>query len=485
MPNFETKTVPESPPAGKKEQPEHSPDTSQERPLSEEEITRHLEAGMQSVNELTLDPDTAAENAGVELSEQEKASYKTAVDAAKDSVRAAQEQVWSSTDRTLRARDNAESVSRRMEEYRGRIAKLEEEIAALDSRLNEKKSSFINRVVKFKSIQRLELQREGKIADKEGYRNILREDEDLKKFYETIIVEEEGRERILQEETLARESAEKERIALEQSEREARDIRNLSEEFGCFFVHDIVDAEWKPSDNNQTLDTRRLSWTDQLDILHGLEPTISASTLKEGSQQKTFAKNGSWGVFLRGGEALGGGYGDIGSRAVGLREREINTADQGIEVIRRGISERGDESHNEIIVSRPEIAGAYLRTSLKDLPPMSADRRIILADDVDEYGDTKIGWKRMRSRFREIVERKMTTCILTENNEAFIVSIEDNSDEHFTIVLAEAHLNPQDMMNMPGIYQADNSADARRRSVHRVIDKVQHVIPEDERKLYE
>src|SRR3989344_7764252 len=198
------------------------------------------------------------------------------------------------------------------------------EIEHVRSDIDEKKIGIISKVLNYKQIQTLGARLCGLTESLTATENAKKQREELVRNYKMLIVEEEalgslieeaGRENKLFDQTKQFEFLEEEK---------RRDLTKLSKIHGAFFVHDIVVADWKPSANNKSINTQNLNWGDQFDILDGLAPTISASTVRQGTKETTFSRS-SWGVFLSGGRVLGGGQGDVGTVATGLHSRSVAT----------------------------------------------------------------------------------------------------------------------------------------------------------------
>lgn len=369
-----------------------------------------------------------------------------------------------------RTRDNAEAVSKRTQEYRDRIEKLEGEIAELDIRIDEQKSSLINRIVNYKQIRSLEYQRSGKTEDVQGYKKFLEEDEALKKSYETIVAEEGERERVIREENQARETAEAEKVAVERSDREARDVRNLMNEHGCFFVHNIVDdvriIQGNPEEGrksyNTALDKKELDWSDRIDIVCGLEPTLSVSTISKPEHATYRQDKSTFTLLLKGGRVLAGSPGDLWTTAEGLKSRAYNEESATTKNIKQAIGERGDISYNEIVVADPEVGGIGFYWPTDSIPE----------EFTQEYVENQEGWDHelvekynsLWEKIPKLLEKRMDLFIMVNNQPRVVYDI-DLESRSFKV--ASVPDKPKDICSRNGLSDLE-----RKGAMGRVVDRI-------------
>jgi len=261
-----------------------------------------------------------------------------------------------------RSKENAEVL---FSLEKNRFEEQTQKVEQLRNQIDAKKSRLITKILEFKKIRELhkQLNLREKIAS--SIEADLNSKNELVEAYDYMLSEE--KELAVLNEKIANENKDKEeRKKLEYIEDEKRrTIEDLAGQHGVFFVHDIVDAEWKPGENNNAIDTTKLNFLDQLDIVNGFDPTISVSTLKKDTKQRTFG-NGSWGVLLSGGRVIGGEQNDAGTKAYGLRDRRLFGGEdtktiKGIESAIHGSDGNRTEGYNELVVEKPEIAGVYMK----------------------------------------------------------------------------------------------------------------------------
>lgn len=363
----------------------------------------------------------------------------------------------------------AEFIKGYIEEY---MAKAEE----IRSEIENKKSSIINRVLEFRKIKELEKKLNFNERVLEDNKRRLAQKLELADAYDYMIAEEIKLSAIMEE-------AHKENTQWDENKRlelikeeDRRDVSKLAEEHGVFFCHDIVDAEWKPSANNNAINTKELDFNNQLDILHGLDPTISVSTLHEGSKQRTFGK-GSWGVFLSGGRVLGGEKSDAGSVAYGLRDRRFcSTRSMTTESIEDAICGREDSSsYNELVVENPEIAGVYVKWD-DEMPDLVENNEVYLKNE------NGVGYDRWWDQLSDVMKRGMPLFVLNQNSNTVRLMYDvDIKNRSFKVT---PEYNPKNFVDMPGIYQQHLGKEEKRKAAMRVFDKAAGLIPEDERSEY-
>ena len=206
-----------------------------------------------------------------------------------------------------------------------------------------------------------------------------------------------------------------------------------------------------------------------MDILSRLAPTISASTLDEGSKQRTFGK-GSWGAFISGGRVVGGGRSDIGSVSVGLRDRRVmSERDVPLEAIEGAIDGRNrNESYNELIIEQPEVAGVYCKW-FKDIP---------LTENVSLQNGNGVGYDSWWGRMKNVMDRNVPVFVLTQDNQTHLLYDIDTEKRTFKVA---AKISPDDLVGMPGVYKQHTGVDEKRAAVGRVFEHVSYLLTEEEK----
>jgi hypothetical protein len=170
------------------------------------------------------------------------------------------------------------------------------------------------------------------------------------------------------------------------------DVSEVMRDKNAFFVHMIqVTDQVDVSENNESgIDTTKLSVIDKLDMLYGVSPTVSASTLRPKTNDGTFY--GGFGVIFSHGEIESASPGDIGSTATSLTTRRVNSIMNEPEDIDRAIDRdfpTPSKSYNEVVLKNPEVGGGFMKLD-------SIQDRVRYEDEEQEHYDgekviTKIG----------------------------------------------------------------------------------------------
>jgi len=373
------------------------------------------------------------------------------------------------------ARQSAEAD---LEQEQGSVEKYKERVDALRVDIDEKKSSLIGRILNFKEIRRLERELGTAERIKASTEKMAKDKKELLAAYNRILSEQQELG-ILMEDAYKenKERDEGKRLELLKEE-EGRDLSKLTSKYGEFFVHDIVDADWKPSENNKAINTKNLDLLDQLDIVQGLDPTISVSTLKQDTKSRTFGE-GAWGVFLSGGRVLGGEPSDAGTKAYGLRDRRFSNGERikPIESIDNAITSENRASYNELVVENPEIGGVYAKWD-KTRPLLIEGEDIILS----EKGSTRDRYTSWWETIDSVMQRGLPLFVLNrENNTARMMYDIDVANKSFKVT---PEYSPENMVDIPGIYKQHLGDDEKRKAAMRVFDKAVGLIPENEREQY-
>jgi len=380
------------------------------------------------------------------------------------------------------ANEDAEGLSQSIEA-------LEIKIDTIRSEVEERKNKILDMIFKFREIRDLKNELKYKERTLESQKDQFNKKAELVEAYDYLLSkEEELAGAMIEAYEEDYEWEENKRLELIREE-DGRDLSKLAEKHEVFFVHDIFhDSEARPSANNRVIDTKNLDVNAQLDILLGLEPTISASTLHEGSKQKTYADNGFLGVLLSQGRILGGDNVDAGTVAVGLKERlftrESDTAVESIDnAIRRksfadDIRDPVDATgYNELIIENPEVAGVYIKWD-EDLPDLVENQDIVLSKMIGYKKDHE-AYGRWWKQVSDVMDRGLPLFILDKNNNK--VRLMYDIDIKNKSIKVTPEYGPKDINNMPGIYKQHLGQEEKRKAVMRVFDKVVNLIPEDDR----
>lgn len=321
------------------------------------------------------------------------------------------------------------------------------ELEQVREQLNTRKNSLIRRIFDFGKIARLEQQmgvREGLYKESEAG---VKKREELIQIYNRII--EEQQELGQKEEAFAKSGEQNEAVGtyVEQTgEVIRRDISNLMLKKNCLFVHAVAyEDEFKPSVNNDAVDTKQFSAMDQVKIVHGIQPTISCSTLRENTTDGIFNSR-EMGVLVAGGRVLAANVEDMQTKADGLFSRKFDAKTGTVEAIEdsfthgRAVSEeeyaekdervRTNFDYNEVVVENPESIGVYFsKDYILGQPDSAMFTEAYLMEkfgtrDYDPVAETKLRnaleknekwWERVRT----MTEANMPVFIINGRNELY------------------------------------------------------------------
>lgn len=218
------------------------------------------------------------------------------------------------------------------------------------------------------------------------------------------------------------------------------DATSLMKEKNCYFVHTIqVTKALDVSENNNSIDTKKLTPADRLDILYAANPTVSTSSIRPHKQDGTFY--GGFGVIFSQGKIVSATQGDDGTIAQSLTKRHIsiekNTEEDVNRAIDRNHTGKGT-SYNEIVLEQTEIAGGFMKLS-NFLKQVSYEEKTM------DYGSgggeitSKVGVLDLANKkkgasfdtpFSVLLEmkRRGPVYIMDENNQMLVVtSIDENT----------------------------------------------------------
>lgn len=162
------------------------------------------------------------------------------------------------------------------------------------------------------------------------------------------------------------------------------DAKTLMKEKNCYFVHTIqVTKNLDVSENNKSIDTKKLTPADKLDIVYSGNPTLSVSSLRPHTQDGTFM--GLFGVLLSQGEIVSASHMDEGTTAKSLTERTAVGGNKNtVEHINRAIDRKQEgsgKSYNEIVLKSPEVAGGFMK-----IDGDTYKKRISFEEETVDYG---------------------------------------------------------------------------------------------------
>lgn len=166
---------------------------------------------------------------------------------------------------------------------------------------------------------------------------------------------------------------------------------------------------------------------------------------------------------------MGGGRSDIGSVAVGLRDRRVSTNDASLDSIENAITGRGDdEPYNELIVEQPEIAGVYCR-----IPS-----GIPLTENISLQNGNGVRYDSWWGKLQNVMNRNVPIFVLTSDNKTHLLYDIDPEKRTFKVA---GEVNPEDIVDMPGIYKQHLGKNEKKAAVGRVFDSVSHLLTDKEK----
>jgi len=369
-----------------------------------------------------------------------------------------------------------ESTQEHIEAYKKKIEQLRNDI-------DELKKNIISRILDYKKITELrkELSRDESFVANEEETQQWRIK--MIKYYDDIISQEDKLGQLMDEayKDNANFDAKKKTEFLEDENN--RSVETLAKKHQVFFVHDIIDADWKPSANNHAINTRNLDFDDQLNIVLGLDPTLPVSTLSPNSKNRTFG-NGAWGVLLGGGRIVGGEDSDAATTATSLTSRWIKQSSRSIEAIDDAIKRPrvggkiNGSSYNELVMERPEVAGVYFKWS-SNLQKLENGVDVFLQKkDQRNHGRGDAWWDHLGG----VMKTGAPLFVIEADNNVRMVYDINLKNRSFKVT---PKYDPENMANMPGVYKQHTDHSFKKAAMSKVFDKVANIIPKEKRKAFE
>ncbi|MFA5132055.1 MAG: hypothetical protein WC444_01860 [Candidatus Paceibacterota bacterium] len=232
------------------------------------------------------------------------------------------------------------------------------------------------------------------------------------------------------------------------------DVVAQMKEKNAFFVHTVqVGDALDVSENNKSIDTRKLSVADKLDLLYGVNPTLSASTVRPNTNDGTFF--GGFGVIFSHGEIASVSRGEDGSVVLSLTERKVIGGDRNSsEDIDRAIDRQNfghGKSYNEIILKNPEVSAGFMkletmakRTSYEDEESTYYDGEKVVtkigvvdfSNPVDKFG--KPTGENFDKPFSVLLEmnKRGKTMFMDDSNQMYIIRKIDEKAKRVEFVAA-------------------------------------------------
>ena len=254
---------------------------------------------------------------------------------------------------------------KKIERLRGEAENVEKDIHDVEGVINSRKNKILSRMVDF--FQKKEIREKLQINDK-----TRKLEEITKEIEETEGVIKENKDALVDRKHLDEAKQKLDEFYIEQSdaknafqaEREVRDISHIADRENVFFIHGI-----SPGGMNKNEILNEKNFETQLNLVVGLEPTISVSTLKEGdTYHHMFSPVG---LVFSGGQVLSAHKQSSFLEAKGLYTRQKRGEKTSIQAdiennIQEAVHNRSDVNgtnekvYNELAIENPKAAAIYV-----------------------------------------------------------------------------------------------------------------------------
>lgn len=228
------------------------------------------------------------------------------------------------------------------------------------------------------------------------------------------------------------------------------DVAELMKDKNAFFVHMIqVTDQFDVSVTNKSINTNKLSVSQKLDLVYGLSPTLSASTIRPHTNDETF--NGGFGVIFSHGEIAHAHQGDAATRAVSLTERDVLT---GVKKEKQDVDnaiEKETTSYNEFVLKNPEVAGGFMKLATFNDRITYEEQEVVhyngesevtkigvidLSNPLDRFGRiTGVNYDKPLSTLMEMRKRGKV-FVMDESNQMYIVRNIDEAGRRVEFIAA-------------------------------------------------
>ncbi len=243
------------------------------------------------------------------------------------------------------------------EEKKGKVSKIIKEIENLKQALSERKKSKFLEFLNYFEIKKLSKELSGKSLTQDQFEE---EYQQAVVLLQSLEQEAQNKRELLEakeylKDFYYRQSKEWEEY---QEEDKAKNIASVAQHYNVAVVHGIH-PNFVPGDNS--LLNRNVDWQTKLKIILALEPTLSASTIKNGDTFRNMWAR--MGVLLSDGSIENAMPSDSGTRAKSLKKREIGAIKRPNKVsdqIGEAINQRDQNSYNELTIESPKVAGFYV-----------------------------------------------------------------------------------------------------------------------------
>jgi hypothetical protein len=264
-------------------------------------------------------------------------------------------------------------------EIKKKLEKLESEYSQLEQRLDQEKNNFLSRLFRRGKISKLEQNLQERKATIDDVRKNVGERYKLLDEVSGLTGAEQDRAEIRRKLDEFYKNQEEIRQKFE-SEQDERSILEISKRENVFFIHgmSLVGGLQQGSEyNNAFIKGNAAASKTKLELIIGLEPTLSCSTIRKGDTATRMAGRDKVGVILGRGRVLYGKEADaytVAENSPFIRRskdasKEFNPLRSDIqqnpkESIKRAIEHKDEygrdmEGYNEFVVENPEVAGLF------------------------------------------------------------------------------------------------------------------------------
>lgn len=238
------------------------------------------------------------------------------------------------------------------------------------------------------------------------------------------------------------------KLSREESHYEGDQIGEVSASYNIIFVHGITDDLGSKTD----LLKKESDWQAKLYILLGLNPSVSASSIKKGD----WIGHNMWegmGVILNGGTIIQASPTDLGTDADSLDERVSLRGSNQSPVsgqIKSAILDREADVYNEFIVKNPKVAGIY----------------VVAYDEYPSFGRPDIiSQKKRDSKIHKIATDLQVPLYVIDYGQAYDSQFSRDSKGNYSISKTGNPISPQELIRRNYIFPSDKQELARNKGL--------------------
>lgn len=274
-------------------------------------------------------------------------------------------------------------ISEELETRKREVEQIEKEISDFEKNIQEKKSKIWHKFINLFGQKELNEEIQMEAAQKRlsiAQQEILEKNELLTEVRDAILESSDMENaKSLLKDFYNEQSEIKTKL---EEEREQRDLAKIAKERGVTIVHGLPLDSFEmnnTSENNTLINTKEVDAQSKIQMILGIEPTLSTSTINEKSKYNKGIMY-PFGVILGGGEVVSAYQGDAGTETESLYARR-SKYDKNLtkSVIQNNITKKiedaienplaiGERSEdgalgmgfNEIIVENPKVSGLYV-----------------------------------------------------------------------------------------------------------------------------